>query len=150
MVRQLDNNEYADADLMELKVPMHLPYNTDWKEYERYNGEIVVEGVHYNYVKRKISSDTMYLLCMPNHDKTLLYNTKQDIAREISDIPSGNQRSSESALKKMTPLNEYDFAVSSLLMELPSPEQSGFSGLSAPHLYSSFVPDAAQPPETIV
>lgn len=150
MVQQLDRNEYADADLIELKVPMHLPYNADWKEYERYDGQIEIEGVHYNYVKRKVSSDTMYLLCIPNHDKTLLYNTKHDIAKEISDIPSGNKKSSEPASKKMGPVNEYDFSVASLLMELPLPVQTDFNGFATPHLYSSFVPGAAQPPEMIV
>ena len=150
MVRQLDNNEYADADLIELKVAMHLPYNADWKEYERYTGQIEIEGVHYNYVKRKISSDTMYLLCIPNHDKTLLYDTKYDIAEEINDRSPGSKKNSEPASKKISQVNEYDFSLSPLSIESFIAKEPAFNSFEVPHLCSSFIPGAAQPPEMIV
>lgn len=149
IVQQLDDNNYTDTELVELKVSMHLPYNTDWKEYERCNGQIEIEGVHYNYVKRKICNDTIYMLCIPNHDKTLLYNAKHDMAKEINDVPSGNKKSDAPFSKKVNPVNEYYFSASTLFIEISVQTQSDFAAPIALHLYSSFVPKAAQPPETI-
>ena len=47
---QLDNKEYDASTLIEIKVPVSLPYQTDWKEFERVDGEIEFNGMHYKYV----------------------------------------------------------------------------------------------------
>ncbi|HEX7457204.1 MAG TPA: hypothetical protein VF301_02115, partial [Ginsengibacter sp.] len=65
----LDKNLYSDAQLIELKVPMNLPYQTNWSAYQRYDGEIEVDGIMYKYVKRKVANDTLYLMCIPNTKK---------------------------------------------------------------------------------
>ncbi len=40
IVRQLDNNQYNDNQLIEVKVKLNLPYMSDWSGYERYDGEM--------------------------------------------------------------------------------------------------------------
>ena len=62
----LDNNVYDESELIVLKVAVHLPYQTSWSSYERYNGEIELNGIKYRYVKRKLANDTLYLKCIPN------------------------------------------------------------------------------------
>ena len=49
---RLDQNDYDESQLIELRVPLNLPYHNDWTEFERYDGEVEIEGVHYKYVKR--------------------------------------------------------------------------------------------------
>lgn len=62
----LDNKRYEDSKLIELKVPLTLPYQIGWSEYQRCDGEIEVDGVLYKLVKRKFANDTLYVMCMLN------------------------------------------------------------------------------------
>lgn len=68
---QIDQEEYDDSDLIEVKIPINLPYQNNWITFERYDGEISVDGKEYKYVKRKIENDTLTILCLPfdQHDK---------------------------------------------------------------------------------
>jgi hypothetical protein len=86
VISQLDNGEYNDSELVEVKVAYSLPYSTNWKEYERYNGELEINGVHYNYVKRKLYNDTLYLMCIPNREKTNLGYAKNDYFNSINGV----------------------------------------------------------------
>jgi len=88
MITSLDKNEYNEADLITLKVPISLPYFTNWSDFERYDGSIEVDGQHYNYVKRKVCNDTLVLLCIPNTDKTRLTNAKNAYENLINGGPS--------------------------------------------------------------
>jgi hypothetical protein len=75
----LDNNSYDESQLVELKVPVNLPYLNNRPDYERYNGEIELSGVLYKYVKRKLVNDTLYLMCIPNTKKMHLELAKDDL-----------------------------------------------------------------------
>ena len=86
LIDKLDNDEYSDDQLIEMKVPLPMPYQTNWASFERYNGEIQIEGVHYNYVKRKVWNDTLILLCIPNHDKMQLNSAKEQFFSLVNDL----------------------------------------------------------------
>jgi hypothetical protein len=86
LIDKLDNDEYSDDQLIEMKVPLPMPYQTNWSSFERYNGEIQIEGVHYNYVKRKVWNDTLILLCIPNHDKMQLNSAKEQFFSLVNDL----------------------------------------------------------------
>ena len=66
---KLDKNDYKEDDLIEIRVPVNLPYQLNWTSFERFDGEIDVDGIHYKYVKRKIYNDSLILLCLPNQAK---------------------------------------------------------------------------------
>ena len=108
MVASLDENRYDEHDLIQVKLPLNIPYTTDWKDYERCDGNIVLNGVHYNYVKRIVSNDTMYLYCIPNLQKTELNDTKSEYAKLSTDLPS-NKKTDQSTAKRNTLTNEYNF-----------------------------------------
>jgi hypothetical protein len=105
IVQQIDNNIFDEQQLIELKTPINLPYYTNNKEYQRVDGQIELNGIQYNYVKRKIQNDTLYLLCLPNFIKTTLYKDKNNYARQVNDIPSDNK--DHNAAKKNSLSNEY-------------------------------------------
>ena len=60
----LDNHFYDESQLIELKIPVNLPYQASWTAYERYNGEVELNGTIYKDVKRKVSNDTLSLKCI--------------------------------------------------------------------------------------
>lgn len=145
---RLDNNDYSDAQLMELKLPLHLPYQTDWSGYQRCNGEIELNGMIYTYVKRKVASDTLFLLCIPNVQKTHLETAKNDFFR-LSNGLVDNRHSDDSKISLKSLQGDYD----EYLFTIPSRDGSSLAGcIFAAHkagiLSSSHSRSPEQPPES--
>lgn len=103
LTASLDKTEYHESDLITIKVPLSLPYFTNWSEFERYDGSIEVDGQHYNYVKRKVYNDTLVLLCIPNKEQTRLANAKTEFEKFVAEgkPATGNKASTSSVLKSL-------------------------------------------------
>ena len=98
---RLDKSQYDESQLIELKVRIHLPYQTSWAEYERYDGEISINGTLYKYVERKVSDDTLYLKCLPNTQKMHLETAKDEYFKNTNDLAQ-NSNSQKSGNSKAT------------------------------------------------
>ena len=107
-VQQLDNGNYDREDLIEIKIPVQLPYYNE-SDFERYDGEIEVGGIDYNFVMRRIFADTLYLFCLPNYAKTDLYKARDDYAANAvsNDLSTPGKKAAESPAKKNLSLHEY-------------------------------------------
>ena len=107
---RLDNNSYDESQLIELKIPINLAYQTTWAAFERYDGEVEMNGILYKYVKRKLANDTLVLLCIPNHQKMNLQTAKDDFFKNINDLSQSNSKNSGNSntgsFKKM--MSDYD------------------------------------------
>lgn len=92
MVANLDQNNYSDADLISIKVPaMHLSSYVNSKEFQRVDGTIDIEGVQYNYVKRRYTEDSLELLCIPNKTATRLQTAKNEFFKLVNDLQHPGQ-----------------------------------------------------------
>ena len=80
----IEEGNYNQQNLIEIKIPLNMPYFSD-KDYEAAYGETEIDGTHYQYVKRKVSNNTLYLLCLPNNDKTNLITAKNNIEKNNSE-----------------------------------------------------------------
>ena len=107
----LDQNQYDDTRLIELKIPLHLAYQSSWSSYERYDGELKVNDMIYKYVKRKVSEDTLYLMCLPNSYKMALETARTDFFTHTNDLDQNNS-SNKSGNPKPSPfknlVSEYE------------------------------------------
>ena len=66
LIASLDENSYSESDLISIKVPaVHLSSYVNDKEFVRVDGKIEIEGVQYNYVKRRFANDSLELMCIP-------------------------------------------------------------------------------------
>ena len=83
---KLDQQKYDEKDLVEVRIPINLPYHNNWSDFERYDGEIDIDGVHYKYVKRKIFNDSLVLLCIPNEIKTKLSTARDEFFSLVNDL----------------------------------------------------------------
>jgi hypothetical protein len=86
-----------------------MPYLTTAKDFVRVDGTLELNGIQYNYVKRKVAGDTLYLLCLPNLLKTQLHNAKTDFTKAATDIPSNKKSAETSLVKKPGAVNEYNY-----------------------------------------
>ncbi len=105
IISRIDADNYNNNDLLLIKMPLNMPYLIN-NNYERINGEIEYAGVHYNYVKRKVLNDTLYLICLPNSEKTQLAEAKISVAKSVSDTPS-SKKDAGSQDKKAGLTSEY-------------------------------------------
>lgn len=83
---RLDERRYRDEDLLEIRVPVNLPYHSNWTEFEPYDGEVDFEGIRYRYVKRKLHNDTLILLAIPHADKMQLLNARDAFFALVNDM----------------------------------------------------------------
>ncbi|MBS1746304.1 MAG: hypothetical protein JST21_09070 [Bacteroidetes bacterium] len=86
----IDKNNYNDADLITLTVPLSMPYIQDSKNFERKDGEITLNGKVYHYVKQKISQGNLILLCLPDEQKTQLLNAKSNYCKMTNEFQDNN------------------------------------------------------------
>ncbi|MGI4750993.1 MAG: hypothetical protein ACRYFB_10180 [Janthinobacterium lividum] len=94
---ELKAEQISDQDkhLVILKIPINLPYQTDWKDFEPTDGETVIKGITYKYVKRKVSRDTLILLCLEHQDKTQLEKSSDDYFKKSSGLESNPSKKIE-------------------------------------------------------
>lgn len=87
----LDKDDYNDADLLTIKIPLNLPYQTSQANFERVNGEIKVDGKIYKYVKRKVSNGELVLQCLPDYNKMKLQSARTDFFKYTNDLVQSNK-----------------------------------------------------------
>jgi len=147
---RLDLNDYNESELIEMRVSLNLPYQNDQAGFERVNGEIEINGTHYNYVKRRIEKGQLVVLCIPNQGKTKIENSRDDYFKLINDLQQNGdakktEKSSSTAFKAL--FSEYNaeinnWSIASPVQLAPKPRISD-SGLIAFLIY--LIP--GQPPE---
>jgi len=94
---RLDENSYDESQLVSIKVPStHLSYYNSSTQFERVNGQIEIEGVHYKYVKRRLFNDSLELMCIPNHAAMKLAKVKNEFFKGVNDIRQDNGQSKKS------------------------------------------------------
>lgn len=145
---KIDAGNYSEEQLVEVKIPLSMPYYSD-KDYESVYGETDWNGQHYRYVKRKITDNTLYLLCLPNEEKNIIVNAKNEMTKAANDI-SSNTPAQQKQVPSLVKLISSDFIKSanefSLPGLLPHDKIWYLQDISIYNPYTS--PTPAQPPET--
>ncbi len=85
--QQISKDRYKEADLVEVKIPVHLPVLGNWIGYQTISGSVQLEQNSYNYVRMKVTQDTLYVMCIPNYKTTRLNKANIIFAREVSEAP---------------------------------------------------------------
>lgn len=108
----IDNNEYNDAELIELRVQLDMPYQYRFTDFERHYGQVTIDGKEYTYVKRKVEGDVLILKCIPNTSKTALKSIAADITKANSNNTPG-----ESPVK--SPVKVFSFECEEAFSQVP-------------------------------
>lgn len=142
---QISRDLYKPSDLVEIKIPVNLPHITNWNEYERISGTIQLQQNCYNYVKLKMTRDTLYVMCVPNYSTTRLINANIIYAREVSEAPLNAKKQAmplkSIAMYKYVPLTAAITLADPVVLVKPVPARLKIK----PAI--SYAPVLAQPPE---
>jgi hypothetical protein len=150
LTANIETKSFDESNLIEIKTELNMPYVAD-KDYENAYGETVIKGVHYQYVKRKIENNVLYLMCLPNEEKIALAETKNNVEKSNTEASNNNskQKSPVQIIKKSSQTeyiqNSFSYDVDDLVniaTTLPNITNSKVYSL-----YAALTPE--KPPECI-
>lgn len=97
LIAAIDKDQFDTDQLITITVPLSLPYQNNWKNFERVDGEIMVDGKLYHYVQRKVVDGAMVLQCIPDENKMHIENAKDDFFRLAGDLINNNTTTKKSS-----------------------------------------------------
>jgi hypothetical protein len=84
---QLDDDQYDESQLISIRIPAtHLSYFNSSLQYETVYGEIDIQGLRYEYCKRRILNDSIEFLCIPNRDAIKMQTARDDFFQLTNDL----------------------------------------------------------------
>ncbi|MDB5121727.1 MAG: hypothetical protein JWN56_2945 [Sphingobacteriales bacterium] len=104
---RLDANNYDESKLIEIRIPLKLPYTTEWKDFERFDGEIELNGIYYKYVKRKVIVDSLVLLCLPDKNKHRIESARDQFFELVNGLKHPLEKKSETSSIFKTLISDY-------------------------------------------
>lgn len=108
IINQINHNRYHNSDLIEVKIPVNFPTLQDWTEFETISGQLQFKNNKYSYAQIKMTRDTLYLLVIPNHERTKLVNANIIYAKQVNDIPL-NKKTHNALVKKSISESKYHY-----------------------------------------
>ena len=104
----VDHMNYKESDLISFKLHLNLPYISSNSDFESVEGNIDINGINYQYVKKRFYNDTLEILCVPNFTKTIIEESKNDYAKQLNEIATSNN-SKKSSSNQIVKANFSDF-----------------------------------------
>ena len=140
IVKQMYDTRFDNSKLIEIKVAVNMPTVQDWSDYQNIQGQIQYKGSYYNYVRLKMTKDTMSFMCLPNTVKNHLEKARQVAEKNMADVPL-NKKGHEASSKKADfgYDNVYDIVkcdYTQFAVQLNHITNNGFSRLTNPYIES--------------
>lgn len=130
----VDNKE---SDLISIKLPSSLPpYTENLDKFEWVNGEVNIEGTIYQYVKRKITHDSIEFLCVPHVAKMKYESARERFFKLCNDLQENTHQKKNSNLTHIK-LASFEYHAFPTLFDILKPADNA--------LPSFFINDADKP-----
>jgi len=99
--QRLDANDYNAAEEVTIKMPITIPYVVESNEYVRVDGDFEYNGEFYRLVKQRMANDTLYIVCVKDHQSQRINDALTDYVKTFSDNPgsTGNTTTLPSFIK---------------------------------------------------
>lgn len=87
---QLETEKISDQELIEIKIPITLPYPVQEGQIEKRSGTFTHEGQSFSIVKQKYENDVLTVWCYRNLDVEKIQHIKTTIVQKSAESNSGN------------------------------------------------------------
>jgi hypothetical protein len=133
----IDAGDFRPSNLIELSVPLDLPYTTTWTDWEHFEGDIEIDGIHYRYVERKLEEGRMYVRCLPNTEKTQVLTARDEFSKLVNSFNKQTESKKSAPVFVSNYLGDYDdafdqwhlsFPAAMVLQNMPSTHASIVAG----------------------
>lgn len=142
----ISQNLYNPNTLVELKIPQHMGGMPETNDYKNIYGQVQLRNNCYNYVKMKITRDTLYLMVIQNYKKTKLIKSNIVYAKQINDIPQDDKDQTNAAKKSGTDI-KYNHPTPDFCFESYASFLSHKKIVVNKDHHQPYLPVAGQPPE---
>lgn len=88
LIQRFDNENYHQLETVTIKVPLTVPYATNAFDYERVDGEFKHQGEVYRMVKQRLYQDTLFIVCIKDHESKRLDQALTDYVKTFTDKPT--------------------------------------------------------------
>ena len=105
---KIDAGYYNEANLVEISIPLNMPYQNRVTEFERHYGEITVDGVVYTYVKMKVDHNLLILKCIADVNRQQIKNNENSLAKANSSQDMDNNGKKQPTTFSKNVLTDYD------------------------------------------
>jgi hypothetical protein len=110
LVNLIEENDFDQSNLVTIKTPINLPYYANNPQFERVDGEIIIKGIVYQYVQRRIYNDSLELKVIPNQDRLHIKNAREDFYKLAQDLSNtGADKKSLPFGKSMAKFLSFDY-----------------------------------------
>lgn len=106
LASKLDRDFYDDHETYLFKVRLSLPYEINQEGYQRVEGSFEHNGQFYQLVKQKLENDTLYVICIRDHEKKKVVDAFSDYAKLSNDLPTSSHKEGFNLLSKLS--KEYE------------------------------------------
>jgi hypothetical protein len=89
---RLDANLYEERETVQLAIPMTLPYPIHSNGFERVNGRFEHKGEFFRLIKHKLRNDTLYVVCIRDHETRRLLSTFKNIVHDTLGLTNTNKK----------------------------------------------------------
>ncbi len=144
MIQRLDAEKYSDSETVTIKIPISIPYAMDSKSFERVDGNFEHNGEFYRLVKQKLANDTLYVVCLKDHENKRIDEALTSFVKTFTDNPVDQHSSSKIVINFIKDYIPQTFAVQHLSLGW---EKDVVKESSCSILRSSFHPTIIHPPE---
>lgn len=146
--KKIDRAQYEDSDLIELRIPLEVPYQLNQSDFERSYGEVEVNGRVYTHVKRRVEAGQLILLCLPNEHREQIEGAAQDFYKNTNGLDHLPGDKQGKAVQKYNS-GDYDDRLPEWNLSQPGQLLTSFPKTSADALPQVVLLVPAQPPETV-
>jgi hypothetical protein len=87
LTKKIEADQFNDDELVELKIPVTLPYPIQQNGFERVEGKFEHSGTFYKLIKQKLENDTVYIVCIRDLESKQITNTLKDYVAKTNDLP---------------------------------------------------------------
>jgi len=149
LVAKLDRHDYNESQLIEIRIPLNLPYLTTQADFERCDGQVEVNGQHYNYVKRKIDNGQLVLKCIPNETRQQLQSARDNLFKLVNDVQQDRpaKKSANTSLSKSSTGDYDNQQLTAFAARQYTASRPHFAAFRAPALACLLISTPEQPPE---
>jgi hypothetical protein len=92
LTARLDSEHYKANEIIELKIPVTLPYPIRQEGYKRVDGRFEYRGEFFKLVKQKLQNDTLSIVCIRDHEGKNLETRMNEYVKLANALPGTNQK----------------------------------------------------------
>lgn len=90
MAARIDDERYSEEETVTIAIPFNLPYQSEESTFKRVHGDFQHNGEFYKLVKQKIQNDTLFIVCIKDHEEKQASKFMADMVKTSSDAPASS------------------------------------------------------------